>query len=101
MFENEELKHIDLNYFHIIKILQDEDIIEVESICTKDRWIINKNRHFKEKFPIILYHKHKGQKYYHRHWQCYKVRQCVDSIKNHDCFKIIKHPICSFRWVID
>lgn len=86
MFKNEELKHIDLNYFHIIKILQDEDIIEVESICTKDRWIINKNRHFKEKFPIILYHKHKGQKYYHRHWQCYKVRQCVDSIKNHDCF---------------
>lgn len=86
MFENEELKHIDLNYFHIIKIMQDEDIIEVESICTKDRWIINKNRHFKEKFPIILYHKHKGQKYYHRHWQCYKVRQCVDSIKNHDCF---------------
>lgn len=86
MFENEELKHIDLNYFHIIKILQDEDIIEVESICTKDRWIINKNRHFKEKFPIILYHKHKGQKYYHRHWQCYKVRQCVDSIKNHDCY---------------
>lgn len=90
MFKNEELKHIDLNYFHIIKILQDEDIIEVESICTKDRWIINKNRHFKEKFPIILYHKHKGQKYYRRHWQCYKVRQCVDSIKSHDYYALNK-----------
>ena len=62
MFENEELKHIDLNYFHIIKILQDEDFIEIQSICTKDFWIIKKNKFFKEKFPIILYHKHPRQR---------------------------------------
>ena len=86
MFKNEELKYIDLNYFHIIKIMQDENFIEIQSMSTKDFWIIKKNKFFKEKFPIILYHKHPKQKYYHRHWQCYKVSQCIESIKNHDCY---------------
>ena len=93
MFKNEELKHIDLNYFHIIKIMQDENFIEIQSICTKDYWIIKKNKFFEERFPIILYHKHKGQKYYHRHWQCYKVRQCIDSIKSHDYYALNKRHL--------
>ena len=58
MFKNEELKYIDLSYFNILKIMQDEDFIEIQSICTKDYWIIKKNKSFEEKFPIILYHKH-------------------------------------------
>ena len=93
MFKNEELKYIDLNYFHIIKIMQDEDFIEIQSICTKDYWIIKKNKFFEEKFPIILYHKHPRQKYYHRHWQCYKVRQCIDSIKSHDYYALNKRHL--------
>ena len=36
MFKNEELKYIDLNYFHIIKIMQDENFIEIQSMSTKD-----------------------------------------------------------------
>lgn len=90
MFENGELRYIDLSYFNIIKIMQEEDFIEIQSICTKDYWIIKKNKFFEERFPIILYHKHNGQKYYHRHWQCYKVRQCIDSIKSLTCRKNIQ-----------
>ena len=86
MITNYELKHIDLSYFNICRIIQEEDFIEIQSVCTKDYWIIKKSKSFKTKFPIILYHKHNGQKYYHRHWQCYKVSQCIQSIKKHDYF---------------
>lgn len=90
IFTNEELKNIDLSYFNINRIIQDEDFIEIQSLNTKDYWIIKKNKFFKEKYPIILYHKHPKQEYYHRHWQCYKVSQCIDSIKNHDYYSLNK-----------
>lgn len=90
IFNNSELQNIDLRYFNIYRILQDEDFIEIQSKNTKDYWIIKKNKFFQEKYPIILYHRHPNQKYYHRHWQCYKVSQCIESIKNHDEFAMNK-----------
>jgi hypothetical protein len=78
------LEKIDLRYFNLVKINKDEHYIEIQSRNTKDYWVIKENLYFKDELPIILYHKHCWQQYYHRHWQCHKISQCIKSIKKHD-----------------
>lgn len=84
MFTTKELNLIDERYFLILRYPSDENFIEIQSRNSKDYWIIQKRKPEFSDFPIILYHKHPGQRYYHRHWQCYKVSQSVNSIKSHD-----------------
>lgn len=84
MFTTKELNLIDERYFLILRYPSDENFIEIQSRNSKDYWIIQKRKPEFSKYPIILYHKHPGQRYYHRHWQCYKVSQSVRSIKSHD-----------------
>lgn len=90
MFSKKELAFINLAYFNICRIIQEENLLEIQSINTKDYWIIKKINFFEGKYPIILYHRHSDQKYYHKHWQYYKVKQCVKAIKNHDSYKMNK-----------
>lgn len=93
MFLCDEIKKVDLNYFFINRILQDENLMEIQSRNTGDYWIIKKDSLIGEKFPIVLYHKHLKQKYYHRHWQCYTVNQCINSIYAHDDYYISRHKV--------
>lgn len=90
MFLSDEIKLIDLDYFYICRLLQEDNIIEIQSKNTNDYWIIKRDDMIGERFPIVLYHKHPNQKYYHRHWQCYTVNQCINSIYNHDDYLLSK-----------
>ena len=86
LFTNAEKRLIEKNYFIILR--ETEDYIEIKSKNTKHLWIIQKHSFVDDK-KIYLYHKHSEKnKYYHKHWQCYTVRQCVGSIKNHDKYVI-------------
>lgn len=86
MFTTKELRLIDGGYFNLLRHPSEENYIEVQSKNSKDYWIIKKSDPLVADYPIIIYHKHPGQAYYHRHWQCYKVSQSVRSIKSHDEF---------------
>lgn len=84
MFTTRELRLIDGRYFNLLRHPSEENYIEIQSKNSKDCWIIQKGNPLYSEYPIILYHKHPGQPYYHRHWQCHKVSQSVNSIKSHD-----------------
>lgn len=84
MFTTKELKLVHTKYFNIIQYQEEDDFIVIQSRNTKDSWIIKKIHSSISDYPIVLYHKHPGQRYYHRHWQCYTVLQTVNSIKSHD-----------------
>ena len=89
MFTKKELSYINNQYFKLIRYVADENFIEFQSKCSKDYWIIKKTS-FLCDYPVIIYHKHPGQPYYHRHWQCYKVVQSVKSIKSHDQYQRLR-----------
>lgn len=86
MFTTRELNLINKRYFKVIRYVSEKNYIEIQSRCSKDYWIIQKGDPAYYGYPIILYHKHPGQQYYHRHWQCYKVNQTISSIKSHDAY---------------
>lgn len=84
MFTTKELHLIDGRYFKLLRHPSEENYIEIQSRNSKDYWIIQKMNPLYSDYPIILYHKHPGQLYYHRHWQSYKLNQIINSIKAHD-----------------
>lgn len=84
MFTVRELHLINTGYFRMLRYPVNDNFIEIQSKNTKDSWIIQKQTLEFSDYPIILYHKHPGQRYYHRHWQCYNVAQSIRSIKSHD-----------------
>lgn len=88
MFVDNVSRKIDNKYFNLIKIVDSENFVEFQSRNTKDFWIIKRNLYFDDKFPIYIYHKHPNQGYYHHHWQCYSIKQAIDSIKQHDAYKL-------------
>ena len=88
MFSHKELYLIDKGYFKVLRYPIEDNFIEFQSKNTKDSWIIQKRNPAYSEYPIILYHKHPGQKYFHKHWQCYNVRQCITSIKSHDIYSL-------------
>lgn len=88
MFTYKELHLIDKGYFKVLRYPMEDNYIEFQSKNTKDSWIIQKRNPLLSEYPIILYHKHPGQRYYHRHWQCYKVKQCIKSIKSLDIYSL-------------
>lgn len=90
MFSKRELSYIDTHYFKVLRYVSDENYVEIQSKCSKDYWIIKKTSFLMSDYPIILYHKHPGQPYYHKHWQCYEVAQSVKSIKSHDKYKRLR-----------
>lgn len=90
MFTTRELHLIDSGYFNVLRYPSDENFIEIQSKNTKDSWIIKKKNPQYSDYPIILYHKHLGQRYYHHHWQCYKVSQSIHLIKSHDEYSLLK-----------
>lgn len=90
MFTYKELHLIDKGYFKVLRYPVEDNFIEIQSKNTKDSWIIQKRNPAYSEYPIILYHKHPGQKYYHRHWQCYNVSQCIRSIKSHDEYSLLR-----------
>ena len=88
MFTYKELHLIDKGYFKVLRYPMEDNYIEFQSKNTKDSWIIQKRNPLLSEYPIILYHKYPGQRYYHRHWQCYKVKQCIKLIKSHDIYSL-------------
>lgn len=90
MFTSKELNLVSNGYFKLIKYVLDENFIEIQSKNTKDRWIIQKREPLLSEYPIVIYHKHPDQKYYHHHWQCYTVSQSIKSIKSHDDYMLSK-----------
>lgn len=84
MFTQKESTFIHTNYFNLVRTT--EDFIEFQSKCTKHCWIIRKNPFSTgNSRTIIIYHKHSPKiEYYHKHWECFTVRQAIDSIKKHD-----------------
>lgn len=90
MFSKRELQLIDQRYFRLLRYPPEENFIEFQSRNSKDYWIIQKMNPEYSDYPIILYHKHPSQRYYHRHWQCYKVSQSVRSIKSHDDYSLLR-----------
>lgn len=66
----------------------EDNFIEIQSKNTRDSWIIQKRNIALSEYPIVLYHKNPGQKYYHKHWQCYNVKQSISSIKSHDRYSL-------------
>lgn len=90
MFSTKELNLIDKGYFKVLRYPVEYNYIEIQSKNTKDSWIIQRKDPFVSEYPIVLYHKHPGQQYYHKHWQCYSVSQCIKSIKSHDEYSILR-----------
>lgn len=90
MFTHKELHLIDKGYFKVLRYPIEDNFIEIQSKNTRDSWIIQKRNISVSDYPVILYHKHPGQKYYHKHWQCYDVRQCIESIKSHDDYSVLR-----------
>lgn len=90
MFTVRELHLIDSRYFRLLRHPPDDNFVEIQSKNTKDSWIIQKRNPEYSDYPIVLYHKHPGQRYYHRHWQCYNVGQSIRSIKSHDEYTKLK-----------
>lgn len=88
MFTYKELHLIDKGYFKVLRYPVEDNFIEIQSKNTKDSWIIQKRNPNVSDYPVILYHKHPGQKYYHKHWQCYTILQSVKSIKSHDQYAL-------------
>lgn len=90
MFTYKELHLIDKGYFKVLRYPVEDNFIEIQSKNTKDSWIIQRRNTAYSEYPIILYHKHPGQKYYHQHWQCYKISQCIQSIESHDKYQLVR-----------
>ena len=90
MFTYKELHLIDKGYFKVLRYPVEDNFIEIQSKNTRDSWIIQKRNPNVSDYPVILYHKHPGQKYYHKHWQCYNVSQCIRSIKSHDEYSMFR-----------
>ena len=90
MFTYKELHLIDKGYFKVLRYPIEDNFIEIQSKNTRDSWIIQKRNPNVSDYPVILYHKHPGQKYYHKHWQCYNVSQCIRSIKSHDEYSMFR-----------
>ena len=90
MFTYKELHLIDKGYFKVLRYPIEDNFIEIQSKNTRDSWIIQKRNPNVSDYPVILYHKHPGQKYYHKHWQCYNVSQCIRSIKSHDEYSMLR-----------
>ena len=84
MFTYKELHLIDKGYFKVLRYPVEDNFIEIQSKNTKDSWIIQKRNRAISEYPVVLYHKHPGQKIYQKHWQCFSVSQGVKSIQNHD-----------------
>ena len=88
MFTDRDL--IDHTYFKVIRCPEGDNFIEIQSRNTRDSWVIQKGNPSLTKYPVILFHKHPGQKFYHKHWQCYNVVQAIRSIYRHDDYEKLR-----------
>ena len=88
MFTKKEYTFINPEYFVLRRTT--DNFIEFQSKSTKHCWIISKNPFKSENSrPVIIYHKHSPKiEYYHKHWECFTVRQAIESIKKHDDYVI-------------
>ena len=89
MFTHKELHLIDKGYFKVLRYPVADNFIEIQSKNTRDSWIIQKRNASLSDYPVIIYHKHPGQKYYHKHWQCFSISQSIRSIQNHDRYVLL------------
>lgn len=81
MFTKKQLSFLDGGNFQLIRIT--DDYIEFRSRNTWHCWIIKKES-ISVQYPYTIYHKHRLNDYYHRHWQTYSLEKCIDSINSHD-----------------
>lgn len=88
MFTKTEKSYLRGGYFAIIR--EDPRFIEVESKCTSHRWMIFKKT-YDQNMPVVLYHKHTQDEWYHEQCRNWTVKDAVQKIKEHDAY-VVAHP---------
>lgn len=83
MFTEKQLSFLESEYFQTIRIT--DDYVEFRSRRTWHCFIIKKEV-INVQYPFTIYHKHKLNDLYHRHWQSYSVERCVASILDHEAY---------------
>ena len=82
MFTRREVNMLHDPYFRVIR--EEEQFIEIQSICTGHCWNVFKHQ-LERDFKVTLYHKHKRtDEYYHEHRKCHNVLKAIEEIKSHD-----------------
>lgn len=90
MFDAEELKKLDREYFEVIRA--DEVDVTVISKNTRHIWLIH-NTDYPNDGCCIIFHAHKPAGIpYHQHGRVRSLRQAIKSIKGHDRWQMQGRP---------
>lgn len=81
MFDAEELKKLDRDYFEVIRA--DEVDVTVISKNTRHIWLIH-NASYPAPGNCIIFHAHLPALPYHQHGRANSLRQAILSIQSHD-----------------
>lgn len=81
MFDTEELKKLDREYFEVIRA--DEVDVTVISKNTRHIWLIH-NAGYPAPGCCVIFHAHSPALPYHQHGRANSLRQAIKSIKGHD-----------------
>jgi len=81
LFNTEDLKCLDSQYFNIILI--DDYDVTIQSRNTGHWWYIH-NTGYPTDGATIIFHRHRGNQPYHNHGKANTLRQAVRGIKSHD-----------------
>ncbi|GEM_PF-4749970 len=91
MFTRREVNMLHDPYFRVIR--EEEQFIEIQSICTGHCWNVFKHQ-LERDFKVTLYHKHKRtDEYFHEHRKCHSVLKAIEEIKSHDEYVLEQEKI--------
>lgn len=85
MFDKEQLKTIDPEYFNIITM--DDYDVTIQSRNTGHYWYLH-STDVPGDMACIIFHKHKCSHPYHQHGYGNSLRQAIQSIKSHDTWQL-------------
>lgn len=81
MFNTEDMKCLDKNYFEVIAV-SDYDVT-IMSRNTGHIWYLH-NPEYPCNGSVVIFHKHKASHPYHQHGRANTLSQAVRQIKSHD-----------------
>lgn len=88
MFNTEELRQLDAEYFNII--VSDEKDVTIQSKNTGHYWYLHCTEYPAEE-SCVIFHKHRCSHPYHQHGRANTLRQAVRSICKHDKWKMLRN----------
>ena len=83
-----EKKLVKNRYFTVIN--DEHKFIEVKSNNTGHIWMIFRKA-LESNRPVVLYHKHTMDEWYHEQYRSWTVEDAVKEIKRHDAY-VVRHP---------